>query len=67
MLNGLLFFLGLELDDFHILGTDGLWFYGWAGQKLPEFQPFCEELRPEKLGLSKVSLLDQFETFPLFL
>src|SRR3972149_4268338 len=65
--HGPLFLLYLELDDFQILSTDGLYFHGRTDQKLPEFQASCEELCPEELGFSKVSLLNQLEVFPLFL
>jgi hypothetical protein len=65
--NGFLFVFRLKVDDFQILGTDGLCFCGRTDKKFAEFQTPCEKLCPKELGFSKGGLLNQLQVFSLFL
>jgi len=63
--NRLLLLFRFELDDFRVLGTERFDFDGRADEKLAELQTLCKNLRPEKLGLAEVRLLNQFKILPL--
>ena len=63
--NRLLLLFRFELDDFRILGTERFDFNGRADEKLAEFQALRKKLRPEKLGLAEVRLLNPFKVLPL--